>query len=240
MSSKTPNRGNPDNAPENRPDQTAAAIVEAALMHVPFDGWGSEALLAGASDAGFGPEAVDAHFPGGAIDAIVLHSALADEAMVAAFDAMDDRPEKIHLIIRTLILVRLEQASAHKEAVRRALSVLALPGNALISAKSLYRTIDLMWRSAGQRDTDFSFYTKRASLAGVYSATLLAWVADNSGDMEATEAFLDRRLGDIARIPKATAPFKAFASLGAGLGAGIGQKLAKGATMAMKSRFSQR
>ena len=65
-----------------------------------------------------------------------------------------------------------------------------------------------MWRAAGQQDTDFSFYTKRATLAAVYSSTLLAWLADTSGDSATIEGFLDRRLGDVARIPKATAPMR--------------------------------
>ena len=145
---------------------------------------------------------------------------MADAEMVAAFELLDDKPEKVHLMIRALILLRLEQASAHKEAVRRALTLLALPINAGQSARTLYRTVDAMWRAAGQQDTDFSFYTKRATLAAVYSATLLAWMADTSSDMAATEAFLDRRLRDVARIPQMTRPARSvFAA---------GQKLAKG------------
>lgn len=192
----------------------AIAILDAALLHVPFDGWGRDALLAGAADSGRDADMVDALFPNGAVDAILMHSARADVAMADTFATLPDRPKKIHLMIRTLILLRLEQASLHKEAIRRGLAVLAVPANAPASAKALYRTVDAMWRAAGQRDTDFSFYTKRATLAGVYSATLLAWLADNSGSMTATEAFLDRRLRDIGRIPKMTAPAKAAMSAG--------------------------
>lgn len=192
----------------------AVAIVKAALMHVPFDGWSHEALEAGAVDAGFDADIIATLFPGGPIDAIVMHSAIADEEMVTAFAALDPAPEKVHLMIRSLILIRLGQAALHKEAVRRALTVLALPTNAVVSGKALYRTVDAMWRAAGQRDTDFSFYTKRATLAGVYSATLLAWIADTSDDSSAVEAFLDRRLKDVARIPQASSPFKSM--LGAG------------------------
>lgn len=206
----------------------AVAIVQAALMHVPFDGWSHEALQAGAVDAGFDAGAVTTHFPGGAIDAIILHSAIADQDMLTAFAALDPAPEKIHLMIRSLILIRLEQAAPHKEAVRRALTVLALPTNAIVSGKALYRTVDAMWRAAGQRDTDFSFYTKRATLAGVYSATLLAWIADTSGDMMAIEAFLDRRLKDVARIPQASSPLKSIF--------GVGRKMAGSVAGAMAQR----
>ena len=201
----------------------AAAIIAAALVHIPFDGWTIEALVAGAADAGFSADDVTRLFPGGAVDAVVMHSALADAAMIEAFEAMADRPDRVHLMIRELILIRLDQAAAHKEAVRRGLTLLAVPANALASARALYATVDAMWRAAGQRDTDISFYTKRATLAAVYSATLLAWIADTSGDPAVVEGFLDRRLRDVAQIPKATGPLRGAVSAGQRLAEGMFQ-----------------
>ena len=189
-------------------DPTAIAVVKATLSHVPFDGWSDTALASGAADVGVDKHMVSALFPRGAIDAISLHSRLADTEMVAAFDALPKKPQKIHLAIRALILLRLELAQQNKDAVRRALTVLALPAHAILSAELLYKTVDAMWRAVGQTDTGFSFYTRRATLAAVYSATLLAWLADNNGDMSKTEAFLDRRLANVASIPKATAPLR--------------------------------
>ena len=189
-------------------DPTAAAVVKATLLHVPFDGWTDEALAAGAADAGVESQMISALFPRGAIDAIALHSRLADAEMVTAFNALPEKPKKIHLAIRTLILTRLESAQQNKDAVRRALTTLALPSHTKMSTNLLYETVDLMWRAVGQTDTGFSFYTRRATLAAVYSATLLAWLADNSGDMAKTVAFLDRRLANVALIPKITKPLR--------------------------------
>ena len=193
-------------APYDEADPSAVAILNAALMHVPFDGWNDSVLITGAADAGVEQHLVATLFPNGVIDAIALHSRLTDAEMVDAFHAMRDRPQKIHLAIRAVILLRLELAQQNKDAVRRALTMLALPVHLKLSAELLYETVDAMWRAAGNTDTGFSFYTRRASLAAVYSATLLAWLADNSGDMSKTAAFLDRRLADVASIPKATAP----------------------------------
>ncbi len=201
-------------APHNTIDPTAAAIVNATLLHVPFDGWSDAALASGAADAGVEPQLVSALFPRGAIDAIALHSRLANTQMVAEFEMLQEKPQKTHLAIRALILSRLELARQNKDAVRRALSVLALPANAKLSVELLYETVDEMWRAAGQTDTGFSFYTRRATLAAVYSATLLAWLADTSDDMAKTVAFLDRRLANVALIPKATAPLRAARSAG--------------------------
>jgi len=201
----------------------AAAIIAAALVHIPFDGWASEALVAGAAEAGFTADDVARLFPGGAVDAVVMHSALADAAMIEAFEAMADKPDRVHLMIREMILIRLDQVAAHKEAVRRGLTLLAVPANALASARALYATVDAMWRAAGQRDTDISFYTKRATLAAVYSATLLAWIADTSGERAVIEGFLDRRLQDVARIPKASAPIRSALNTGQRLAEGMFQ-----------------
>ena len=201
-------------APHDASDPTAVAILNAVLMHVPFDGWSDAALAAGAADAGVEQHLVSALFPRGAIDAIALHSRLADTEMVAAFYALPEAPQKIHLAIRALVLMRLELASQNKDAVRRALTMLALPAHAKLSAELLYETVDAMWRAAGNTDTGFSFYTRRTTLAAVYSATLLAWLADNSGDMGKTVAFLDRRLANLAAIPRATAPLRGVRAAG--------------------------
>ena len=225
-------KGKPMTAFEFEPDSTATAILRASLLHVPFDGWGEAALMAGARDAGYDEGHVQTAFPRGTIDAIALHSWLADRDMVDAFNALPVPPEKIHLMIRSLVLLRLEIASPDKEAVRRALAVLAMPAHAKLSAKLLFNTVDAMWRATGQQDTDFNFYTKRGTLAAVYSATMLAWLADNSGNLDASVTFLDRRLGDLARIPKITKPLQAAAS--------VGQRFARGLTDGLVAGFSKR
>jgi len=193
---------------------TAIEILQASMLHVPFDGWCETTLFAGANDCGHDADAVRTAFPRGAADAIALHSRLADQSMVDAFLELPERPEKVHLTIRQLVILRLQIAQSDKDAVRRAVSVLAMPVNAKLSAKLLYETVDSMWRAADQRDTNFSFYTKRGTLAAVYSATMLAWLADNSSNLDKTIGFLDRRLADVARIPKLTKPVSKFISAG--------------------------
>ena len=195
-------------------DPTAIEILRASMPHVPFDGWSEATLFAGANDCGHDAESVRTAFPRGAPDAIALHSRLADQSMVDAFLELPQRPERVHLTIRKLVLLRLEIAQPDKEAIRRAVSLLAMPANAKLSAKLLYETVDSMWRAAGQRDTNFSFYTKRGTLAAVYSATMLAWLADNSSNLDKTVGFLDRRLADVARIPRMTKPVRKLISAG--------------------------
>ena len=98
--------------------------------------------------------------------------------------------------------IRLEQNRGNKEAIRRALAVLALPRNARLAATCTARTVDAIWHAAGDRSADFSWYTKRAILTGIYGATLLYWLRDTSEEEAATLAFLDRRLAGVGRIGK--------------------------------------
>src|SRR3546814_16872211 len=92
-----------------------------------------------------------------------------------------DRPMmKVRDRIRTVIWTRFRQNMPHREAVRRGVAVLAMPQNAPRAAKTLWRTADAIWRAAGDKAVDFSYYTKRAPVGAVYSATLLVWLHDES------------------------------------------------------------
>jgi ubiquinone biosynthesis protein COQ9 len=84
--------------------------------------------------------------------------------------------------------------------VRSGLSYFALPLNAAAGLTCLYRTVDAIWYAAGDKATDYNFYTKRALLAGVYSSTLLFWLNDKSEDSSATWAFLERRIGEVLQV----------------------------------------
>ena len=100
------------------------------------------------------------------------------------------------------VRLRLEPLNAHREALRRAAAIMATPLNARRGAAALWRTVDAIWRGIGDRPVDFSFYTKRALLAGVYAATLFYWLEDRSEGCADTWAFLDRRIADVMRLPK--------------------------------------
>ena len=188
-------------------------LIEVMLIHIPFDGWGNAARDSAADELGMSHEEAASLIPDEAA-AIDLFTDHADLEMARSLDAMEPRPEKISAIIREAILRRLENAEPNREAVSQALKVLARPQHAALAAKTLYRTVDRMWRLTGDRATDFSFYTKRASLAGVYSATLLYWTVNGTADREKVANFLDQRLKELSMIPKVTGPAKKAAEMG--------------------------
>ena len=186
------------------PDQDVAdrrdRLIEAALAHVPFDGWSPAALRAGGRDLGLAPGDVDDIFPGGLRQALRHFSRWADRRMVAALDEADLSELRIHEKIALAVEMRLDILAPHREAVRRGLSWLAMPQNAVLGGRLLYRTVDDIWYAIGDRSADFSFYTKRGLLAGVVGSTTLYWLDDKSEDGADTSAFLARRIGDVMKI----------------------------------------
>lgn len=187
------------NPPERLAERDAA--IEAMLPHVPFDGWTKRALRAGLADAGMPADEAELLFPLGQVDMIATWCDLADRRMEAA--AQEIAATRLTARVKATIGLRLAQNRPYKEAIRRALAVLALPANARESASILARTVDAILHAAGDRSADFSWYTKRAMLAAIYSATVLFWLRDSSDDDAATLAFLDRRLAGIGRLGKA-------------------------------------
>ncbi|MGE0420358.1 MAG: COQ9 family protein [Acetobacteraceae bacterium] len=207
--------------PERLPDRDAA--IEAMLPHVPFDGWTRAALVMGLRDAGMPADEADLLFPGGAADMVATWCDMTDRWMETAAAGLTET--SLTKRVRAVIALRLDHIHPHREAVRRALAVLALPGHAGVAAGCTARTVDAIWHAAGDRSADFSWYTKRAILTGVYGATLLFWLRDQSDGAGATLAFLDRRLRDVGQIGRIRAR---VGSVLASAGAASGGRLSSG------------
>jgi ubiquinone biosynthesis protein COQ9 len=186
-------------------DELRRAVLAATLPHVPFEGWTMAALSAGARDLGRDEADALLAFPEGGLDAVLFWSRDADRRMLAALEATDLSALRTRERVTTAIRQRLTEVAPHREALRRALGLLALPHNAPRAAELTWRTVDAIWWAAGDTATDWNFYSKRALLAGVYGATLLRFLEDRSEGCADTWAFLDRRIADTMRIPKAAA-----------------------------------
>ena len=179
-------------------------LADAALAHVPFDGWTETALKAGATDIGIDFARALNAFPGGMAELLAFNHRRGDQRMVADLARDEIATLKIRERIARAVRLRLTSVEHQREAIRAGLSFLLLPENAPLGPKLLYGTVDAIWHGIGDRSTDFSYYTKRALLAAVYSSTLLYWLNDKSAGHAATWAFLDRRIADVMKIPQVT------------------------------------
>ena len=185
-------------------------LLMAMLPDVAFDGWSLLTLHSAARRLGMPEAEAEALFPRGAVDMVAQFSDWADRRMLATAAEGLERM-RVRDRIATLVRARFDVLEPYREAVRRGLSVLALPQNAALGMRLLYHTVDSAWYAAGDTATDWNFYTKRALLAGVVATTTLYWIEDRSPGSADTQAFLDRRLNDAMRIPKVTARLREVA-----------------------------
>jgi ubiquinone biosynthesis protein COQ9 len=185
----------------------ADRILDAALPAIAFDGWTMGTLERAAASAGLSAFDAKRAFPRGAVDAANYFTARATQQMLSAL------PEgysqlKVREKIAIAVMTRLRQQLPHREAVRRALALYAMPWHAADALRAQYGIVDAIWRAAGDTSTDYNYYTKRLTLSKVYAATLTVWLNDASDDLADTEAFLRRRIENVMQFEKLKAKTK--------------------------------
>ncbi|MDW4498582.1 COQ9 family protein [Sulfitobacter sp. D35] len=184
------------------PQETARTqLLDAIVTHVPFDGWTDRAFNAAIRDTGLDVGLARAACPRGAQDLAAEHHRRGDEAMVERLKTEDMSEMRFRDKVAAAVRFRIE-AAGDKELVRRATTLYALPTNAAEGAKLIWNTADAIWEALGDTSDDVNWYTKRATLSGVYSSTVLYWLGDTSENSTATWAFLDRRIDDVMQIEK--------------------------------------
>jgi len=182
----------------------ALAVGENAV----FDGWTRKAVDSAATQLGVDPAQARLAMPKTQAAMVDLYIKEVDRSLEAWFTPERLAGMKIREKIRSLVWRRLEIMGPAREAVRRALAVLAMPQNIPLALRISWRTADQMWRIAGDTSTDFNHYTKRMTLGAVYGSTLLAWLEDQSEGWSDTAAFLDRRIDGVMKFEKWKAGWK--------------------------------
>ena len=183
-------------------------LIRAALPHVCFDGWTIETLEKAATDSGHSPDMVTALFPGGVGNALEGFADLADREMLEKLERLSIADMRVRDRIHKAIMTRFEILQKFREAEQRALSYWALPHHAPRAAKIVWRTADRIWGWAGDTATDYNRYTKRGLLTGVLSASTLAWLNDDSADLQITDEFVGRRIENVMQLGRVLGKIK--------------------------------
>lgn len=177
------------------------ALLDAAVMHVPFDGWSEDALRAAATDCGMDITAARALFPRGGVDMALAFHQRGDRALAARLAEEDLGHLRFRDRVAYAVRLRIEIAE-DRELVRRGTTLFALPPYAADGVRALWGTADTIWTALGDTSEDYNWYTKRATLSGVYSATVLYWLGDDSPGAQATWNFLDRRIDGVMQFER--------------------------------------
>ena len=181
-------------------------LLQAALPHVPFDGWSEVTLDAAMRDSDIAPGLAHALFPRGGVDLALAYHALGDVQMLDALGQTDLTTLRFRERITTAVRLRLQQAD--RELVRRASALFTLPQNAPDGSRAIWGTADAIWTALGDTSTDFNWYTKRATLSAVYGTTVLFWLGDDTPDHQPTWDFLDRRIENVMSLEATKTAFR--------------------------------
>ncbi|MFN5999725.1 MAG: COQ9 family protein [Paracoccaceae bacterium] len=187
-------------------DQVKATLLDAALAHVPFDGWSEKTLAAACADTGTAQGLARSLFPRGGVDLALAYHARGDAEMTAQLAETDLSALRYRDRIARAVQLRLELAD--RELVRRGTTLFSLPHHAADGARAIWGTADAIWTALGDTSGDLNWYTKRATLSGVYGATVLYWLGDDSSGHQATWDFLDRRIEQVMQVEKLKASFR--------------------------------
>ncbi|KAL1920919.1 uncharacterized protein VTP21DRAFT_11554 [Calcarisporiella thermophila] len=183
----------------NPPNDKPSEILRAALSLVPEFGW-ENALATSVERMGL-PSVARGMFPGGPAD--LVNYFLEDCRIRLNVDAKGKLEGlRTHEKIRLMCQVRLNMMRPYITKWPEALAIMAQPTQAATSLTHLQKLVDDMWYLAGDKSSDMNWYSKRATLAAVYSSTELFMTQDSSPDFQETFRFLDRRLEDVAILGK--------------------------------------
>jgi len=188
-------------------DEIRAKLAPGIAANAAFDGWSDAARDMAAQAEGIDTDIAALAFKDGPVDMIDAWFAHIDGVMLAGLPSERLALMKIREKITALVEARLDATSIDRESLRRALAILALPQNLAKATRLGWRTVDTIWRAAGDVATDYNYYTKRTILLGVYASTITVFLDDESEGLADTRAFLGRRINGIMQFEKAKAGF---------------------------------
>lgn len=202
MAPKSPKQSSESNARDIHDQKVRDEIIGHILNYVPLSGWTLQSLRSAVVDAGFHEGDEYRAFRGDMDLLVEYYLDYNDRKMLEKLEAIDLSTMRIKDQVATAVMLRFRMAESHKQVALKTAEYLKHPTRMSMAAKSLYNTVTQIWYACGDTSTDYNFYTKRALLAAVYSATFMFWLRDDSEDNIRTRAYLSTKLDQVMKIPK--------------------------------------
>lgn len=160
------------------------------LPHVALTGWGAEALWKGAHDMNISPEEALLWVGTRPVTMITLwrHMIIEDiKALPVPHGPIKER-------MTALVMGHFQACENHKNIIIQTIKFSINPLNSPLGISFLHSIINALWSQAGDKSTDFNYYTKRLVLGHIYVATLMYWLKDTSFQSLKTQKFLEKQL----------------------------------------------
>ena len=177
-------------------------ILWVAAEDAAFDGWSWDVIETAAEKAGYEREMAAAVFPQKLTGALVHFADMVDRKMMERLKGIDPESMRVRDRVRLAVQTRLSVLKPYKESVRQSMGYWLRPFRKYEAARMVWRSADVIWNWAGDTSEDYNKYTKRVLLSGVLTSTMVAWMNDDSEDMNKTLRFLDSRIENVMQLGK--------------------------------------
>ncbi|RKF72784.1 Ubiquinone biosynthesis protein coq9, mitochondrial [Golovinomyces cichoracearum] len=178
-------------------------ILAAAQPHISTHGFTMTSLSRGANDVGY-IDATTNLFSDGSFSLVHYHLYSQRLALKSRLDqVLQDKSQTVGFKVKALAWERLKGNTHVIHCWPEALALMALPSNIPVAMNELSSLVDEIWFLSGDVSVDTSWYTKRASLATIYTSTELFMTLDKSSDYNDTKQFLERRFEDTRSLGSA-------------------------------------
>ena len=175
-------------------ERVKARILSAAKPLARAGGWISLDSARLAADAGVEMAELRLIFPRLGVDLAALYLQTGDRELVARHEAAEPLPKSMREKIAALIWLRLSIEGEDKALARKTAALFALPPYMVEGLGHIAQSADQIWRIAGDHSADFSYYTKRLSLAAIYAQALLFYLSPAGDSDGAVKAFIAKEI----------------------------------------------
>ena len=153
-------------------------ILNRALIDIENSGFNEKMLLNAAKNCKISEGKLGRLFPEGIFELKQYYFSEIDEQMLQKIKTQNYENIRVRDKIFNGVLIRLDLFKKNKTSIKYIF--VSESSNPIKSLKHLWRTSDLIWKSAGDSSTDYNHYTKRLLLSWVYITTLICWFNDKS------------------------------------------------------------
>jgi ubiquinone biosynthesis protein COQ9 len=183
-------------------------ILDLALDYVCDLGWSVDSLTEAAKKEGL-PGVAHGLFQRGGVEILFHFEKKCNDKMMtellpqsALSPSTKECKISVSSFMKTALQTRLLMNEPYISRWAEGLALKALPKNMPEALENLAHLVDDMWYLAGDKSTDFSWYTRRASLAILYGSSELYMLQDDSPGFENTWAFVEKGLRELQMISK--------------------------------------
>lgn len=174
-------------------------ILTKFLENAPFERWSNHNLKSSAAECGFSSGYVSLLFNKGIDDLTGYFYQILNRSLAESF-LKKNMYTKIVDKISYLIELKLDLYDSHRRAIPLLVQYNIAPQNLRQTQSFLWQTCDQIWFLAGDKSTDYNYYTKRTLLGYVYTSSVMYWLSDESANYAETKKFIRCKLQEVLKL----------------------------------------